>query len=72
MNLPNLLTATLKKNLSFNVRNNKLLISNKKEKASKLISDFKSASNPYNLIFDTDYNYYHNIHVHPNFSSNPL
>jgi len=69
VNLPNLLTATLKKNLSFNKENNKLLISNKKEKASKLISDFKSVSKPYNLIFDNDYNYYHNIHGHLNFSS---
>jgi len=69
VNLPNLLASTIKNHLSYNEENNKLLISNKKEKATKLISEVKSASNPYNLIFNSNYNYYNNIHNHLNFSS---
>ena len=69
VNLPNLLASTIKNHLSYNEEDNKLLISNKKEKATKLISEVKSASNPYNLIFNSNYNYYNNIHNHLIFSS---
>ena len=69
VNLPNLLTSTIKEHLSFNEENNNLIISNNKEKASKLDSSPQSLSNPYNLTFERDNNYYNNIHVQINFSS---
>ncbi len=69
VNLPNLLTLTIKEHLSFNEENNNLIISNNKEKASKLDSSPQSLSNPYNLTFERDNNYYNNIHVQINFSS---
>ena len=69
VNLPNLLASTIKDHLSYNEENNHLVISAPKEKASELDSEDESVSKPYNLIFDSDYNYYNNIHGHLNFSS---
>ena len=69
VNLPNLLAVTIKDHLSYNKENNQLLISNQKEKVSELDSQVESVSKPYNLIFDTDYNFYNNIHGYLNFSS---
>ena len=68
-NLPNLLAITIKDHLSYNKENNQLLISNQKEKVSEIDSQVESVSKPYNLIFDTDYNFYNNIHGYLNFSS---
>ena len=36
---------------------------------SEIDSQVESVSKPYNLIFDTDYNFYNNIHGYLNFSS---
>ena len=69
VNLPNLLASTIKDHLSYNEENNHLIISAPKEKSIELDSEVESVSKPYNLIFDTDYNYYNNIHGHLNFSS---
>ena len=69
MNLPNLLSSTIKDHLSYNKENNHLVIFATKEKAIELDSEFESVSNPYNLVFDSDYNYYNNIHGHLNFST---
>lgn len=69
VNLPNLLASTIKDHLSYNEENNHLIISAPKEKSVELDSEVESVSKPYNLIFDTDYNYYNNIHGHLNFSS---
>ena len=69
VNLPNLLASTIKDHLSYNEENNHLIISAPKEKSIEPDSDVESVSKPYNLIFDTDYNYYNNIHGHLNFSS---
>ena len=69
VNLPNLLASTIKDHLSYNQENNHLVISAPKEKASELDSEDESVSKPCNLIFDSDYNYYNNIHGHLNFSS---
>ena len=69
VNLPNLLASTIKDHLSYNEENNHLVISAPKEKVIELDSEAKSVSEPYNLIFDSDYNYYNNIHGHLNFSS---
>ncbi len=69
VNLPNLLASTIKDHLSYNEENNHLIISSPKEKSIELDSEVESVSKPYNLIFDTDYNYYNNIHGHLNFSS---
>ena len=69
VNLPNLLASTIKDHLSYNEENNHLVISAPKEKSIELDSEVESVSKPYNLIFDTYYNYYNNIHGHLNFSS---
>ena len=69
VNLPNLLASTIKDHISYNEENNHLIISAPKEKSIELDSEVESVSKPYNLIFDTDYNYYNNIHGHLNFSS---
>ena len=69
VNLPNLLASTIKDHFSYNEENNHLIISAPKEKSVELDSEVESVSKPYNLIFDTDYNYYNNIHGHLNFSS---
>jgi hypothetical protein len=69
MNLPNLLSSTIKDHLSYNKENNHLVIFATKEKARELDSEVESVSKPYNLVFDSDYNYYNNIHEHLNFSS---
>ena len=69
VNLPNLLASTIKDHVSYNKENNHLIISAPKEKSIELDYEVESVSKPYNLIFDTDYNYYNNIHGHLNFSS---
>ena len=69
VNLPNLLASTIKDHLSYNEENNHLIISAPKEKSIELDSEVESLSKPYNLIFDTDYNYYNNMHGYLNFSS---
>ena len=45
------------------------LISDNKEKASKLDSSLQSLSKTYNLTFESNNNYYNNIHTQINFSS---
>ena len=69
VNLPNLLASTIKDHFFYNEENNHLIISAPKEKSIELDSEVEAVSKPYNLIFDTDYNYYNNIHGHLNFSS---
>jgi ATP-dependent exoDNAse (exonuclease V) beta subunit len=69
VNLPNLLASIIKDHLSYNEEKNHLVISTPKEKVSEVNSKLESLSNPYNLIFDNDYNYYNNIQGHLNFSS---
>ena len=69
VNLPNLLTSSIKEHLSFNEENNNLIISDNKEKVSKLDSSLQSLSKTYNLTFESNNNYYNNIHTQINFSS---
>ena len=69
VNLPNLLSATIKDHLSFNEETNKLLISTNNEHPRMPSSEDESISKVYNLIFDKDDNYYNNIHGQLNFSS---
>jgi ATP-dependent exoDNAse (exonuclease V) beta subunit len=69
VNLPNLLASTIKDHPSYNEENKHLLIFTPKEKVIELDSQVESVSKLYNLVFDSDYNYYNNIHDHINFSS---
>ena len=69
VNLHNLLASIIKDHPSYNEENNHLVIFAPKEKARELDSRVESISKPYNLVFDSDYNYYNNIHDHLNFSS---
>jgi ATP-dependent exoDNAse (exonuclease V) beta subunit len=69
VNLPNLLASTIKDHPSYNEENKHLLIFTPKEKVIELDSQVESLSKLYNLVFDSDYNYYNNIHDHINFSS---
>ncbi len=69
VNLPNLLASTIKDHPCYNEENKHLLIFTPKEKAIELDSQVESVSKLYNLVFDSDYNYYNNIHDHINFSS---